>query len=141
MCIRDRNWAPTEMVISGRRDPAKKVPLVEPRSRSTMPRPSSQRACRCWRETVVSVSGKEQLGLDPKVTGSCAVSYTHLRAHETVLDIVCRLLLETKKITTKKKNKTPICTHVMSARVSYHSCDSLVALSNCSTAVCPPCDA
>ena len=25
------------------------------------------------------------------------VSYTHLRAHETVLDIVCRLLLETKK--------------------------------------------
>ena len=23
-----------------------------------------------------------------------AVSYTHLRAHETVLDIVCRLLLE-----------------------------------------------
>ena len=26
-----------------------------------------------------------------------AVSYTHLRAHETVLDLVCRLLLETKK--------------------------------------------
>ena len=30
------------------------------------------------------------------------VSYTHLRAHETVLDIVCRLLLEKKK----KKHKT-----------------------------------
>ena len=29
-----------------------------------------------------------------------SVSYTHLRAHETVLDIVCRLLLE------KKKNST-----------------------------------
>src|SRR5665811_2518496 len=29
------------------------------------------------------------------------VSYTHLRAHETVLDLVCRLLLEKKK----KKNK------------------------------------
>ena len=28
-------------------------------------------------------------GFDP-------VSYTHLRAHETVLDLVCRLLLETK---------------------------------------------
>ena len=27
---------------------------------------------------------------------STAVSYTHLRAHETVLDIVCRLLLEKK---------------------------------------------
>ena len=25
-----------------------------------------------------------------------AVSYTHLRAHETVLDLVCRLLLENK---------------------------------------------
>ena len=31
------------------------------------------------------------------------VSYTHLRAHETVLDLVCRLLLEKKK---KKKQKT-----------------------------------
>ena len=27
-----------------------------------------------------------------------AVSYTHLRAHETVLDLVCRLLLEKKKL-------------------------------------------
>ena len=27
-----------------------------------------------------------------------AVSYTHLRAHETVLDLVCRLLLENKHI-------------------------------------------
>ena len=29
--------------------------------------------------------------------GRIAVSYTHLRAHETVLDFVCRLLLEKKK--------------------------------------------
>ena len=36
-----------------------------------------------------------------------AVSYTHLRAHETVLDIVCRLLLE------KKKNK-----HI---NINYHN--------------------
>ena len=28
------------------------------------------------------------------------VSYTHLRAHETVLDLVCRLLLEKKNNTT-----------------------------------------
>ena len=28
-----------------------------------------------------------------------SVSYTHLRAHETVLDLVCRLLLEKKKHT------------------------------------------
>eukprot|EP00657_Telonema_sp_P-1_P010271 TRINITY_DN461_c0_g1_i1.p1 TRINITY_DN461_c0_g1~~TRINITY_DN461_c0_g1_i1.p1 ORF type:complete len:145 (+),score=14.69 TRINITY_DN461_c0_g1_i1:42-476(+) len=37
---------------------------------------------------------------------SRAVSYTHLRAHETVLDLVCRLLLEKKK--KKKKNKKDI---------------------------------
>ena len=30
---------------------------------------------------------------------NAAVSYTHLRAHETVLDLVCRLLLEKKKTT------------------------------------------
>ena len=29
--------------------------------------------------------------------GRGPVSYTHLRAHETVLDLVCRLLLEKKK--------------------------------------------
>ena len=32
-----------------------------------------------------------------------AVSYTHLRAHETVLDLVCRLLLEKKKNAPIKK--------------------------------------
>ena len=31
------------------------------------------------------------------------VSFTHLRAHETVLDIVCRLLLEKKKQHTQTK--------------------------------------
>ena len=35
-----------------------------------------------------------------------AVSYTHLRAHETVLDLVCRLLLEKKK---KQTNNSNIC--------------------------------
>ena len=30
-------------------------------------------------------------------TGRGPVSYTHLRAHETVLDLVCRLLLEKKQ--------------------------------------------
>ena len=34
------------------------------------------------------------------------VSYTHLRAHETVLDLVCRLLLEKKKKQTKQKQST-----------------------------------
>ena len=30
------------------------------------------------------------------INGDTSVSYTHLRAHETVLDLVCRLLLEKK---------------------------------------------
>ena len=34
---------------------------------------------------------------------AAAVSYTHLRAHETVLELVCRLLLEKKK---KKEEET-----------------------------------
>ena len=43
---------------------------------------------------------------DAEVCRTCKpVSYTHLRAHETVLDLVCRLLLETKKNTQKKNNK------------------------------------
>ena len=33
------------------------------------------------------------------------VSYTHLRAHETGRNLVCRLLLEKKKLKKKKKNK------------------------------------
>src|SRR5450756_2468447 len=38
-------------------------------------------------------------GPTPTVTGSASkpVSYTHLRAHETRHDLVCRLLLEKKK--------------------------------------------
>src|SRR5665811_1352455 len=44
-------------------------------------------------------------GLDPEgilwirnlMKALAPVSYTHLRAHETVLDLVCRLLLEKKK--------------------------------------------
>ena len=36
-------------------------------------------------------------GFDAATQALTAVSYTHLRAHETVLDLVCRLLLATKK--------------------------------------------
>ena len=51
------------------------------------------------------------LGRVPQVVGMVVaidpVSYTHLRAHETVLDLVCRLLLEKKKrkIRIKTRNK------------------------------------
>ena len=40
-------------------------------------------------------SGTSMRDFEPANLGP--VSYTHLRAHETVLDLVCRLLLEKKK--------------------------------------------
>ena len=39
-------------------------------------------------------------------TTSGPVSYTHLRAHETVLDLVCRLLLEKKTTITTTTTTT-----------------------------------
>src|SRR5664280_3088869 len=47
-------------------------------------------------------TGTDRLGPESdlsqfQVVGLDSVSYTHLRAHETVLDLVCRLLLEKKK--------------------------------------------
>eukprot|EP00657_Telonema_sp_P-1_P001161 TRINITY_DN12575_c0_g1_i1.p1 TRINITY_DN12575_c0_g1~~TRINITY_DN12575_c0_g1_i1.p1 ORF type:complete len:148 (+),score=70.66 TRINITY_DN12575_c0_g1_i1:60-503(+) len=51
------------------------------------------------------VQGRLKFGMPPPKEVSLdgyktlTVSYTHLRAHETVLDIVCRLLLEKKKNT------------------------------------------
>ena len=38
-------------------------------------------------------------GGEPLLHNLDAVSYTHLRAHETVIDLVCRLLLGKKKTT------------------------------------------
>ena len=42
------------------------------------------------------------------------VSYTHLRAHETVLDLVCRLLLEKKKTKQSKSKKDLIFSNISS---------------------------
>ena len=65
-------------------------------------------------ETAVTT---DDLRIGASRTGDLAalapVSYTHLRAHETVLDLVCRLLLEKKnhnnaKARTSIKNLTTI---------------------------------
>ena len=51
-------------------------------------------------EAVYNAAAKnsyEQPSIQPEKDGMKPVSYTHLRAHETVLDLVCRLLLEKKK--------------------------------------------
>ena len=45
----------------------------------------------------VEQPGDAGFGFFDNAPGAPAVSYTHLRAHETVLDLVCRLLLEKKK--------------------------------------------
>ena len=41
--------------------------------------------------------GRKSAGSVAEIGDWRPVSYTHLRAHETVLDLVCRLLLEKKK--------------------------------------------
>ena len=59
---------------------------------------------RAWRAVGRARRRQSRLGLAlrPGLGGNGQrfrpVSYTHLRAHETVLDLVCRLLLETKNI-------------------------------------------
>src|SRR5665811_2563088 len=55
-----------------------------------------------WENVVASCAPCNRRKGDRLLT---AVSYTHLRAHETVLDLVCRLLLEKKKKQTKKHLK------------------------------------
>ena len=52
--------------------------------------------------------------LEPPLDVFIAVSYTHLRAHETVLDLVCRLLLEKKKI---RYNTDSIQLHIVDATI------------------------
>src|SRR5450756_2699097 len=65
-----------------------------------------------------TLRAREARGAPASVCRSCvdwprptAVSYTHLRAHETRHDLVCRLLLEKKKTTTRQKEiSTPYTT-------------------------------
>ena len=52
--------------------------------------------CRQNNVELVKVDPDGEDPLEP--VDALTVSYTHLRAHETVLDIVCRLLLEKKKL-------------------------------------------
>ena len=63
----------------------------------------------------------------PGLEGVQPVSYTHLRAHETVLDLVCRLLLEKKKkITaytrlTNQKTYTQILTRLLEHKLNTYT--------------------
>ena len=84
------------------------VLMIRRPPRSTLDR-SSAASDVYKRQVLAHHEHAQQLGLDQlsvRAGGEAAVrvrlggvadSYTHLRAHETVLDIVCRLLLENKK--------------------------------------------
>ena len=84
----------------------------------------------CIRDSDVAVRPAGHVHLDAQAVGVCSaqaaralvmfvgpVSYTHLRAHETVLDLVCRLLLEHK--TTRKQNDKD--RDNLSTTVNYHT--------------------
>ena len=49
--------------------------------------------------------GEKDIPTEVKLQVWNPVSYTHLRAHETVLDLVCRLLLEKKKKNQQNKKQ------------------------------------
>eukprot|EP00657_Telonema_sp_P-1_P010913 TRINITY_DN5601_c0_g1_i1.p1 TRINITY_DN5601_c0_g1~~TRINITY_DN5601_c0_g1_i1.p1 ORF type:complete len:154 (-),score=53.97 TRINITY_DN5601_c0_g1_i1:80-541(-) len=61
------------------------------------------RVIRCRTSCTYAHVGQQNRSCGPivshckRLAQSGPVSYTHLRAHETVLDLVCRLLLEKKK--------------------------------------------
>ena len=113
MCIRDRPWPdPTDWAealrssdavtvrdpdsgdATGRVDEGVIRPLVFDGTRVYLER--------YWRyerrvgDLLLEQSTGHSNGLDARSIRTEAVSYTHLRAHETVLDLVCRLLLDKK---------------------------------------------
>ena len=69
-----------------------------------------------------------QLGLPAAARAVGAVSYTHLRAHETVLDLVCRLLLEKKNTSVDNRiipdRNTNTATQQLSTRYRHPLNDS-----------------
>ena len=79
MCIRDRPWA-----------------LLRDHLIERIPLPPHQIDAMLAAGEFVGPDGMPLAPDAPFVPRSVAVSYTHLRAHETVLDLVCRLLLEKK---------------------------------------------
>src|SRR5665811_2145125 len=83
------------------RDPGQPVPVARCRDRSSPGRAGGQdaggRRAGAGGDrfpTAWARRGDPRPGQSARAASLIAVSYTHLRAHETVLDLVCRLLLE-----------------------------------------------
>src|SRR5450759_5937644 len=112
MCPIRSNWigGPSPSTVSERWSSARTTPSPSPSRRtapvSSMFRPCSPPPRECWpiREFPHDRPQIPQSSAEPGNQGvlmtQTPVSYTHLRAHETRHDLVCRLLLEKKK---KKK--------------------------------------
>src|SRR5660397_274163 len=73
-----------------------------PRLPSTLPKRTEQKRVRGCR-----AASARRIPSATLLVAPMTVSYTHLRAHETKANLVCRLLLEKKK----KKKKKKISTH------------------------------
>ena len=67
---------------------------------------------------VARLAGVSHQTVSRVVNGHPPVSYTHLRAHETVLDLVCRLLLATKTTSTPLISITP--THTAYIKLAHN---------------------
>ena len=89
MCIRDRG-ATDALPLDGRPAATRYVEGLVPDGATVLARYEHPHFGQ-WAAVTTRVVGTG------RVTCVGAVSYTHLRAHETVLDLVCRLLLEKKK--------------------------------------------
>src|SRR5665811_715683 len=100
---RPRLRIPREREVPPRRP--KRLPIVQ-QARPLLqhcfrlPRTWTRRRARRRRERELPRQRPRTMTVLPRATipeTPTPVSYTHLRAHETVLDLVCRLLLEKKK--------------------------------------------
>src|SRR5664280_3099936 len=100
--FRDRLWVPYQVGLEFQRN---RLEIIEPSSRRGR-RTVAVQGPGCTAKVCVGGCGlsivttnrteghPRDASLPRRVGGVRSVSYTHLRAHETVLDLVCRLLLE-----------------------------------------------
>eukprot|EP00657_Telonema_sp_P-1_P004927 TRINITY_DN2193_c1_g1_i2.p1 TRINITY_DN2193_c1_g1~~TRINITY_DN2193_c1_g1_i2.p1 ORF type:complete len:105 (-),score=58.79 TRINITY_DN2193_c1_g1_i2:61-375(-) len=100
MCIRDRREA-TEQLRRNKWQAAKEKEIKEITIKGL--EPEIQRMLASHKKDLAAAAEAHEEAVRVMRQQSEPVSYTHLRAHETVLDLVCRLLLEKKKNT--KYNK------------------------------------
>mgnify|MGYP003380143197 CR=1 FL=1 len=101
MCIRDSFRKVIQLAAQHKIAVVAHEPIKDTGERRTFPNMVSREGARGQEYNAWSADGgnpPDHETVLPFTRGP--VSYTHLRAHETVLDLVCRLLLEKKKYPT-----------------------------------------